>query len=114
LAPSDFHVFGNPKRNISEARNTVKAEVQKWLPEQDVCCYRQGLENLIVCFDKCLITFGDHVEKQRTDVQTYPCTFLVSTYIREPCFLTYPRRMENECYCKENTKEKTGVKVEFR
>jgi hypothetical protein len=37
--------------------------VQKWLREQDVSFYRQGLENLIVRYDKCLIKFGDYVKK---------------------------------------------------
>jgi hypothetical protein len=54
--------------------------VQKWLQEQDVSLYLLGLGNLIVRCDKCLDKFGDCVEKYRTDVQRYPCIFLVSTY----------------------------------
>jgi hypothetical protein len=39
-----------------------------------------ALENLIICYDKCPNMFGNYVEKYRTDVQRYPCAFLVSTY----------------------------------
>jgi hypothetical protein len=56
-------------------------------------------ENLIVHYDKCLNMFGDCVEKQRNNVETYPCVFLVSTYIRlknnQTYFLTYPHRFLN-------------------
>jgi hypothetical protein len=53
--------------------------VQKWLREQGVVSfYRQGLANLIVCYDKCLNKFGNYVEKQRTVVQRYR-VFLLST-----------------------------------
>jgi hypothetical protein len=31
--------------------DTVKAEVEKWLREQEVSFYRQGLENVIVNYD---------------------------------------------------------------
>jgi hypothetical protein len=37
--------------------------VQKWFREQDVSLYRQGLENLTVCCDRCLNKFGNYVEK---------------------------------------------------
>jgi hypothetical protein len=61
--------------------DTIKAEVQKWLLEQDVPFYSQGLENVIIYYDNCLNKFGDYVEKSRTDVQRYPCAFLVSIYL---------------------------------
>jgi hypothetical protein len=43
--------------------DTIKAEVQKWLWEQDVLFYRQGSENVIVLYEKCLNKFRDCVEK---------------------------------------------------
>jgi hypothetical protein len=52
--------------------------VHKWLREKDFSFFRQGLDNLIVCYDKCLNKFRSYVEKQRTDVQRYPYAFLVS------------------------------------
>jgi hypothetical protein len=36
--------------------------VQKWLWEQDVSFCRQGLENVIVRYDKCLNKLGNYVE----------------------------------------------------
>jgi hypothetical protein len=36
--------------------------VQKWLWEQDII-YNQGLENLVIWYDKCLKKFGNNVEK---------------------------------------------------
>jgi hypothetical protein len=58
--------------------NTMKAEVQKWLWEQDIF-HCQGFENLIVHYDRCLNKFWVCVEKQRTNIQTCPCAFLAST-----------------------------------
>jgi hypothetical protein len=40
-----------------------KDEVQKWLREQDVSVYRQGLETLIMHYDKWLKKFSGFVEK---------------------------------------------------
>jgi hypothetical protein len=37
--------------------------VQKWLWEQEVSFCHQDLENLIVCYGKCLNKFGNYVEK---------------------------------------------------
>jgi hypothetical protein len=68
-------VFDKLRKYLGHRRcpsdDTVKAGVQKWLREQDVCCYRQGLENLIVRYGKCLNRFGSYVEEQRTGVQRY-------------------------------------------
>jgi hypothetical protein len=36
--------------------------VQKWLREQDVSFCPQGLENLVVFYEKCLNDFGNYVE----------------------------------------------------
>jgi hypothetical protein len=43
--------------------DTVKAEVQNWLREQNVSFQPQGLENVIVLYDECLNKFGDQVKK---------------------------------------------------
>jgi hypothetical protein len=50
----------------------------------DFSSYRQGMDNLIARYDKCLHKFGHYVGNQRTDVQKYPCAFLVSIYGRSP------------------------------
>jgi hypothetical protein len=65
---TDFHVFGEPKKNISEAdgihlTTPSKPRSKKWLRGQDVSFCRQGLENLIVRYGKCLNEFGDCAEK---------------------------------------------------
>jgi hypothetical protein len=41
----------------------VVAEVQKWLWEQNVSFYLQGLKNLIVRYGKWLNKFEDYVEE---------------------------------------------------
>jgi hypothetical protein len=45
----------------------VKTKVQKWFLEQDVSFYRQSLGNLIVCYEKCKIKFGDRTEIKEDD-----------------------------------------------
>jgi hypothetical protein len=47
----------------SPSDNTVNAEVQEWFREPDTSLYRQGSENIIVLYDRCLNKFGDEVEK---------------------------------------------------
>jgi hypothetical protein len=42
---------------------TVKGAAHKLLREQDISFYRQGLENLIVYYDKRLNKFGNYAEK---------------------------------------------------
>jgi hypothetical protein len=46
--------FEGPSRGC-----TVVAEVHKWLREQGVSFYRQGLENVAVRYEKDLNMFGD-------------------------------------------------------
>jgi hypothetical protein len=66
--------------------------VQNWLREQDVVSFhRQGLENLILCYDKCLNNL-ETVEKQRAEVQRYRVLFLVpltSIYVKKIRNLTF-------------------------
>jgi hypothetical protein len=52
----------HPRAAISNWRHR-QSEVQKWLRDQYVFFYRQGLENLLVRYDKCLYKFGDYVKK---------------------------------------------------
>jgi hypothetical protein len=46
------------------------------------------LENLIVCYEKCLNKFGNYVEKQRTDVQRHLYAFI-------PTYLHSCKKMKN-------------------
>jgi hypothetical protein len=50
--------------------------VRKWLREQDVTFYCQGLEILVVCYDKCLNKFGNCVEKKGDWCPKIPVLFL--------------------------------------
>jgi hypothetical protein len=106
--PLDFHVFGklktSPRPAISiwhhhhhqnrglEVAFSVSArwaelglyggwaEVQKW-PREHETSYYQGLENIILCYGKCLTNLETMWKKLRTGVQRYPYAFLVSTYL---------------------------------
>jgi hypothetical protein len=55
-APWTSTCLANWKKNVRGRRfpsdDTAKAEVQKCLREQEVSLYRQGLENVIECYDK--------------------------------------------------------------
>ena len=67
LAPSDFHLFPNMKKNFfvpsDSNHDDVKHEVQTWLSGQDPTFYLQGFEKSISRLDKCLNREGDYVEK---------------------------------------------------
>ena len=67
LAPSDYHLFGPLKRGLAGQHfgndNEVKEAVRQWLRCQPDSFFRQGIENLVVRWDKCLNTLGDYVEK---------------------------------------------------
>jgi hypothetical protein len=56
IALSHFHMFGKVKKYLQGWKfptdDIIKVKVQKWLQEQDISSYFQGLENLITCYDK--------------------------------------------------------------
>jgi hypothetical protein len=58
-----FAVFQTRGSSKGWNRCCTRGREQKWLWEQDFSFYRQGLENLIVSYDKCLNKFGNFVEK---------------------------------------------------
>lgn len=64
LTPSNFYVFDERKKTFPRSDDTVKAEAQKCLREQDVSFYRQSSQNVILHYDtEQLISFSDYVEK---------------------------------------------------
>jgi hypothetical protein len=73
----------------------VGGGVQKWPREQDVSPYRQGLENLIACYDKCRNKFGNYVEAVSRDIRVLFLSLLTSIPLREgmrePYFVTFRR-----------------------
>ena len=48
LTPSNFYVFDERKKTFPRSDDTVKAEAQKCLREQDVSFYRQSSQNVIL------------------------------------------------------------------
>jgi len=61
----------------------VKGKVKKWLGDQDVSFYYQGLKNLIVHHDTYLKKYDDCVEEKGL-VLNQLCALLVSTYLHSP------------------------------
>ncbi|GBN35142.1 hypothetical protein AVEN_185117-1 [Araneus ventricosus] len=67
LVPSDFHLFRHLKHHVSGNHynddENVKTAVTSWLSEQETSFYEEGIQNLVVRYDKCLNKLGSFVEK---------------------------------------------------
>ena len=67
LAPSDYHLFGPLKRELSgqgfTTDNELKDAVMQFFSQHDASFYRGGIMALVDRWDKCLNKFGDYVEK---------------------------------------------------
>lgn len=67
LAPSDFFLFPNLKKNIKGKRwasiSDLKSATIDWLEHQDKSFFRSGLEGWRSRMDKCMMLQGDYVEK---------------------------------------------------
>src|SRR5215469_9882069 len=67
LAPSDFHLFGALKRNLSGqsfgADDELKRAVLQFFKDCGPSFYWGGMNSLVARWDKCLNKFGDYVEK---------------------------------------------------
>ncbi|GBM24462.1 hypothetical protein AVEN_41107-1 [Araneus ventricosus] len=67
LAPSDFHLFRHLKHHLCGNHynddEDVKTAVTSWLSEQAASFYEEGIQNLVVRYDKCLNKLGSFVEK---------------------------------------------------
>jgi len=67
LAPSDYHLFGPLKRELSGHNftrdNELQNAVQQFFAQHDRSFYEGGIMALIDRWDKCLNKFGDYVEK---------------------------------------------------
>ncbi|GBL84136.1 Histone-lysine N-methyltransferase SETMAR [Araneus ventricosus] len=67
LAPSDFHLFRHLKHHLGgnhyNADEDVKTAMTSWLTEQAASFYEEGIQNLVVRYDKCLNKLGSFVEK---------------------------------------------------
>lgn len=78
--PSDIHAFGKLKKLLWGRRfpfdDSVKAEVQKWLRELNVSLYRQGLENIIFPYDRCLNSLWTMWKNRRLMSMWFSCLHL--------------------------------------
>ncbi len=67
LSPCDFHLFGPMKNALGgqyfSSDEEVKDFVTEWLKETGRKFYKQGIENLLPRYQKCLNMLGDYVEK---------------------------------------------------
>lgn len=67
LAPSDFHLFLHLKKHLAGERHDdddgVKTAVLQWLTIQAADFYEDGMQKLVVRYDKCLNIGGIYVEK---------------------------------------------------
>lgn len=67
LAPSDYHLFLYLKKHLGGQRHDddddVKTAVQQWLSNQAADFYEDGLQKLVLRYDKCLNIGGNYVEK---------------------------------------------------
>ncbi len=69
LAPSNFHIFGLLKHHLGGMRFKTDAEVmnevETFCRKQSVQFFRDGIFKLVQRWDKCIICYGDYVEKNR-------------------------------------------------
>lgn len=69
LAPSDYHLFLHLKKHLGGQRydgdddDDVKMAVLQWLANQAPGFYEDGIQKLVVRYDKCLNIGGNYVEK---------------------------------------------------
>ena len=67
LATSDFHPFLCLKKFLAGQHflnnDDVKEAVKKWLSSQAAMFYRERIQTLVPCYDKCLNNGGSYVEK---------------------------------------------------
>lgn len=67
LASSDFHLFHNLIEHLGGKRfgsdEEVKTVVNTWFSELVAELFEEGIQNLVVRFDKCLNKHGNYVDK---------------------------------------------------
>ena len=67
LAPSDFHLFLRLKKFLGGKRfdddDDLNDAVQKWLTSQATTFCEEGIQKLVLCYDKCLNNGSEYVEK---------------------------------------------------
>jgi hypothetical protein len=65
LAPSDFYEFLHLKKFLAGQHflndDDIKEAVKKWLSSQAVTLYEEGIQKLVLHYDKCLNNGGNYV-----------------------------------------------------
>ncbi|GBN84031.1 hypothetical protein AVEN_31324-1 [Araneus ventricosus] len=63
LAPPDYHLFLNLKRDFGGRRfDNVRNGVQQWLSPLVASFLEEGIDKLVSRYDKCLHNSGNYVE----------------------------------------------------
>jgi len=63
LAPTDFHLFLNPKKHLAGEKFDDDNEFMTWFKGQAADFYDSGIQKLVPRLNKCLGNAGDNVEK---------------------------------------------------
>jgi hypothetical protein len=67
LPPTEFHLFVHLKRflagKVFNSNDELKESAENWLMSQLAEFYEQGIQNLVLCYNKCISVAGDYVEK---------------------------------------------------
>ncbi|GBM39367.1 hypothetical protein AVEN_119033-1 [Araneus ventricosus] len=67
LAPSDYHLFLNLKRDFGDrsfdSDDNAKNGVQQWLSSLAASFFEEGIDKLVSRYDRCLNNGGTYVEK---------------------------------------------------
>jgi hypothetical protein len=61
---SVYSAEGNVEGHRPNFDSEVQSVVTRWLATQETDCYQQGLEELVLRYDKCLSYGGDYVKYQ--------------------------------------------------
>ena len=72
LAPSDYFLFPNLKKNICgchfRSNKEVVAAVEEWVRDKDSGFFSSELMALEHCWSKCIILEGNYIEKEEIDL----------------------------------------------
>ena len=68
LAPSDFFLFPNLKKDIRGCHFRSDEEVEEWVNGKDPDVFSSGLMELEHRWSKCVILEGNYIEKEEVDL----------------------------------------------
>ena len=68
LAPSDYFLFTNLKKDIRGRHFRVMAAVEEWVRDKDLGFFSSGLMTLEHRWSKCIILESNYIEKEEIDL----------------------------------------------